>query len=234
MLALAFYFGGGSAASRGWSVNTAAAAPGTAQTAASSAPAAEASAAASSGEVEEKYEIPADSSAEMEENSDSSALTSAKEEDASSSAASSGAQKPAEQTSAGKTEQTAAPSAEKTQASSSEKTQASSSEKTQASSSQDGGELTCTISVSCSTLAADPSVLPEEKQALVPSDGWILAPTEVSFHEGESVFNVLLRTMKQNGIHFEYTDSPLYNAVYVGAAPISRFRRRERPAGCTA
>jgi hypothetical protein len=50
---------------------------------------------------------------------------------------------------------------------------------------------------------------------LVPDDGWILEPTTVTFYEGESVFNVLQRTCKENKIHMEFENTPLYNSAYI-------------------
>ncbi len=49
----------------------------------------------------------------------------------------------------------------------------------------------------------------------MPEDGWILQPVTVTFYEGESVFNVLQRTCKQNGIHMEFTNTPIYNSAYI-------------------
>lgn len=74
---------------------------------------------------------------------------------------------------------------------------------------------TCTISVSCATILDNMAWLTPGKEELVPEDGWILQPTTVTFYEGESVFNVLLRTMKQNKIHMEYCDTPMYNSAYI-------------------
>lgn len=74
---------------------------------------------------------------------------------------------------------------------------------------------TCTISVSCSTLLDNMSLLDEEKKELVPDDGWILEPVAVTFYEGESVFNTLQRTLKQNGIQMEYVNTPIYNSAYI-------------------
>lgn len=76
-------------------------------------------------------------------------------------------------------------------------------------------EHTCTISVSCAALLNNMSLLAEEKQDLVPDDGWILAPVTVTFYEGESVFNVLQRTLKQHGIPMEFVNTPLYNSAYI-------------------
>ena len=73
----------------------------------------------------------------------------------------------------------------------------------------------CTISISCVTILDNMDWLDSEKEELVPEDGWLLPPTEVTFYEGESVFHVLQRTCKQQGIHMEYMNTPLYNSAYI-------------------
>ena len=73
----------------------------------------------------------------------------------------------------------------------------------------------CTISISCSTINDNIGWLDPEKKELVPSDGWLLKPTQVTFYEGESVFNVLQRTCKQQGIHMEFKNTPIYNSAYI-------------------
>ena len=57
--------------------------------------------------------------------------------------------------------------------------------------------------------------LDPDKTALVPADGWILAPTTVTFSEGESVFDVLRRVCRERAIHMEYTDTPAYGSAYL-------------------
>ncbi len=74
---------------------------------------------------------------------------------------------------------------------------------------------TCTISISCSNIVKNISWLDAEKKELVPPDGWILKPTKVTFYEGESVFNVLQRTCKQEKIHMEFENTPMYNSAYI-------------------
>ena len=76
-------------------------------------------------------------------------------------------------------------------------------------------EHTCTISISCATILDNMGWLDPEKVELVPEDGWILKPIEVTFYEGESVFNGLLRTCKQQGIHMEFVNTPKYNSAYI-------------------
>lgn len=73
----------------------------------------------------------------------------------------------------------------------------------------------CTISISCNTILDHMDWLDPEKVELVPEDGVILAPVTVTFYEGESVFNVLQRTCRQNGIHMEFENTPMYNSAYI-------------------
>lgn len=74
---------------------------------------------------------------------------------------------------------------------------------------------TCTISISCATILDNMDYCDPDKVELVPEDGWILEATQVTFYEGESVFNVLQRTCKQMKIHMEYSDTPMYNSAYI-------------------
>lgn len=74
---------------------------------------------------------------------------------------------------------------------------------------------TCTISISCATILDNLSLCDPAKVDLVPQDGWILEPVTVTFYEGESVFNLLRRVCKQNRIHMEFEDTPIYNSAYI-------------------
>lgn len=74
---------------------------------------------------------------------------------------------------------------------------------------------TCMISISCAAILENMDLCDPEKRELVPEDGWILQPMEVTFYEGESVFHVLKRTCKQNGIHLEFENTPIYNSAYI-------------------
>ena len=85
-------------------------------------------------------------------------------------------------------------------------------------------EYTCFLSVRCDTILNNMSWLDPEKIELVPADGIIFAEREVHFYEGESVFDVLLREMKQNKIHMEYESTPIYNSAYIeGIANLYEF-----------
>ncbi len=59
--------------------------------------------------------------------------------------------------------------------------------------------------------------LTEGKEKLIPSDGVIYATRKVTFYEGESVFDVLLRETKNNRVHMEYSFNPLFNSNYIEA-----------------
>ena len=74
---------------------------------------------------------------------------------------------------------------------------------------------TCTISISCATILNNMSDLKSGKEEFVPSDGWILAASEVEFTEGESVHDVLQRVCKDAGIQMESSFTPAYNSAYV-------------------
>lgn len=75
--------------------------------------------------------------------------------------------------------------------------------------------LSCTLSIRCDTLLSNLSALPAAKQALVPADGVLLSTTALSFTEGESVFDVLLRQTRAAGLHLEYSTTPLYQTAYI-------------------
>lgn len=74
---------------------------------------------------------------------------------------------------------------------------------------------TCIFSIECSTILNNLSNLDPDKLELVPSNGVILEPTQVTFYDGESVFDVLQRVCREKGIHIESSWTPIYNSAYV-------------------
>lgn len=76
-------------------------------------------------------------------------------------------------------------------------------------------ELTCTISISCATILDNLDKFNPEKIELVPVDGWILKPTKVTFNEGESAYDLLVRVCKENKIHMSAKWVPLNNSHYI-------------------
>ena len=74
---------------------------------------------------------------------------------------------------------------------------------------------TCTFSIECSTILNNLNMLDPDKLEVVPSGGVILSATTVTFHEGESVYDVLQRLCRDKGIHMESSWTPIYNSAYV-------------------
>lgn len=77
------------------------------------------------------------------------------------------------------------------------------------------GRLTCTLEIRCDTLLKHLDELTEGKAALVPEDGLLLAEVEVEFDAGASVFDVFRQVLREENIHFEYTDAQVYDSVYI-------------------
>lgn len=85
-------------------------------------------------------------------------------------------------------------------------------------------EFTCTLSVRCDTILQNIAWLDKEKVDIVPKDGVIFAEKTVTFYDGESVFDLLFREMKQNEIHMEFENTPIYNSAYIeGIANLYEF-----------
>lgn len=76
-------------------------------------------------------------------------------------------------------------------------------------------EKTVTLSISAKTILNNWDDLKKEKQPFVPKNGWILAPTKLSFKEGESVYDILVRATREAGIQMESSWTPMYDAYYV-------------------
>lgn len=74
---------------------------------------------------------------------------------------------------------------------------------------------TCYLTISCAAVLDNMENLTEGKEKLIPSDGVIYATKQVTFYEGETVFDVLLRETKNNRVHMEYSFNPLFNSNYV-------------------
>ena len=74
---------------------------------------------------------------------------------------------------------------------------------------------TCTVSISCAAILENLDRLNAEKADLIPADGVLLAPTAVEFTEGESVFDVLKRVCRENKIHMEFSETPVYQSAYI-------------------
>lgn len=76
-------------------------------------------------------------------------------------------------------------------------------------------ELTATLSVRCHTILDNMDKLDPEKIELVPEEGIIYPEETIIFYQGESVFNVLQREMKNAKIHMEFSNTPMYDSIYI-------------------
>lgn len=85
-------------------------------------------------------------------------------------------------------------------------------------------ELTCTLSVRCDTILKNLGKFNKDKIEILPENGVVLEESTVTFYEGESVFNLLVRELKRNKIHLEFVNAPIYNSAYIeGIANIYEF-----------
>ena len=71
------------------------------------------------------------------------------------------------------------------------------------------------FTVTCESVLQNMDKLNPDKRELIPEDGIIFYSDEVKREEGDSVFDVLLREMKREKIHLEYTGVPALKSVYV-------------------
>ncbi len=78
----------------------------------------------------------------------------------------------------------------------------------------------CTLSITCKAAIGKLG----DKADIIPADGIIFPEQKVTFSEGDSVFDVLVRELKNNNIHIEYENAPIYGSVYIeGIANLYEF-----------
>lgn len=77
------------------------------------------------------------------------------------------------------------------------------------------GKLTCTLEIRCDVLLDNMDQMTKEKAALVPENGVLLETVEVEFTDGNSVFDVFRKILREENIHFEYVDASAYDSVYI-------------------
>ena len=82
---------------------------------------------------------------------------------------------------------------------------------------QGGGSAgTVTIAVDCSDLSQQMDQLQKESiRDNIPSDGVILAPTPYKFAEGETVYDCLYNTCRDQDIQMESSEDSVYRSRYV-------------------
>ena len=79
----------------------------------------------------------------------------------------------------------------------------------------DKKSYTATFFIECSTIFNNLDKLDSSKLEVLPSNGIILEKQTVTFYEGESVYDVLLRLCREKGIPMEASWTPIYNSAYV-------------------
>ena len=80
---------------------------------------------------------------------------------------------------------------------------------------EDDGALHCTVTIECSTVLEHMDDLKPGKADIVPPDGVLLPETTVSFSEGDTVFDVLQRACRENGIPLEFSITPGTGGAYI-------------------
>lgn len=78
-----------------------------------------------------------------------------------------------------------------------------------------GEDNVCTITIVCDTILDNLDNLEEEKAPYVPKDAVILPKTQVSFTEGDTVFEVLQKVCAAAELQIEYSWTPMYNSYYI-------------------
>ena len=73
----------------------------------------------------------------------------------------------------------------------------------------------CEISIECKTILDNMDKFDKDKLEVLPDDGIILKKCTVGFNEDETVYDVLCRVTKENKIHLETTNTPVYNCAYI-------------------
>lgn len=66
-----------------------------------------------------------------------------------------------------------------------------------------GNSMTCTLSVECAQALKNKNKMSPEQAAYLPDDGVILKETSVEFEKGNSVYDVLEKTLKKENILME-------------------------------
>ena len=74
---------------------------------------------------------------------------------------------------------------------------------------------TCTLEIRCDTVVDTSKLENEAVIPYVPASGVILAETKTTYTPGESVFDVLKRVTREQGIQMEFREDALYEGAYI-------------------
>ena len=75
--------------------------------------------------------------------------------------------------------------------------------------------LSCTLTIRCDTVLNNMEKVVPEKVHLLPENGIILPQVDLEFTEGDTVFDVLEKELKNRKIHFEFSKVSMYDSVYI-------------------
>lgn len=78
-----------------------------------------------------------------------------------------------------------------------------------------GAELSCTLYIECTTILNNMELFNTDKLEVLPENGIVLEKCTVSFKQGESVYDVMVRELMARRIHMEATYTPIYDSAYV-------------------
>ena len=92
----------------------------------------------------------------------------------------------------------------------------------------------CTVTIVCDTILGNISKLNKEKAPFVPKDAVILPQTRVSFAEGDTVFDVLKKSVQRRIFSWNTVGRLLTTAAILRASTIcTSLTAAKNPAGCT-
>lgn len=76
-------------------------------------------------------------------------------------------------------------------------------------------KYTCTLSIRCDTILDNMDRFNQNKLSVLPKDGVIYAERTVTFYEGETVYDVLVREAKRKRIQTDIINYSVYSSAYV-------------------
>ena len=74
---------------------------------------------------------------------------------------------------------------------------------------------TVSLTVDCIDVLDNMESLKEEKRGIIPQNGIMFTNSKVEIQEGDSVFDVLKRSLISSGVHLEFSLTPVYNSAYI-------------------
>ena len=97
-----------------------------------------------------------------------------------------------------------------------------------------GKPAACTISIDCQTILDNIGDLKETKKEFVPEDGWILPEMEVKFTTGDTVFDILKRSVGKRTSSSLPNIPRLYKAItWKASISFMNLTAEKILAGCT-